>query len=301
MGDRRALRPRDLFHRSDAHRRRGEPVRAAQPGAGRGRGAQPAAPPPRDGDPPADALLGLRPVLDPVRVRDRGIGRAAARRQLDPLDPALRPARMDLPHLRGPARRGMVVHGARLGRLLGVGPGRERLADAVARRDGVPALDHGPGAPRHAEGVERVADLRHVRALPARHVPGALRDPGVDPRVRRLHGGDATAGADRRRPRRLDRADRLAPARAAGGAAGRVAGVARGRVPRQQPAVGRPLPDHLLGHVLPADLRGDHGRALVIGRAVVRPLRDAARARAGAVHRHRSAPGLAPAQRRPGD
>ena len=83
---------------------------------------------------------------------------------------------------------------------------------------GVPALDHGPGAPRHAEGLERVADLRHVRALPARHVPGALRDPRVDPRVRRLHGGDATAGADRRRPGRLDRADRLAPARAARGA-----------------------------------------------------------------------------------
>ena len=158
-------------------RRRANPFARLSPVPAEGVGAQPAAPPPGDGDPPADALLGLRPVLDPVRVRDRGTGRAAARRELDPLDPPLRPARVDLPHLRDPARRGLVVHGARLGRLLGVGPGRERLADAVARRHGVPALDHGPGAPRHAEGVERVADLRHVRALPARHVPGALRDP----------------------------------------------------------------------------------------------------------------------------
>ena len=37
--------------------------------AGRGRRAQPAAAPPGDDDPPADALHGLRRLLDPVRVR----------------------------------------------------------------------------------------------------------------------------------------------------------------------------------------------------------------------------------------
>ena len=73
------------------------------------------------------------------------------------------------------ARRAVVLHRARLGRLLGLGPGRERLADAVARRHRVPPLDHGPGEARDAEGLERVADLRHVHARAARHVPRALR------------------------------------------------------------------------------------------------------------------------------
>ena len=45
--------------------------------------------------------------------------------------------------------------GARLGRLLGLGRGRERLADAVAGRDRVPALGDGPGAARDAQGLER--------------------------------------------------------------------------------------------------------------------------------------------------
>ena len=88
-----------------------------------------------------------------------------------------------------------------LGRLLGVGPGRERVADAVARRHRLPPLDHGPGAPRHAEGLERVADLRDVRARPARHVPRPLGDPPVDPRVRRVDGGHAAPRPDRDRPR----------------------------------------------------------------------------------------------------
>ena len=41
----------------------------------------------------------------------------------------------------------------------------------------LPALDHGPGAPRHAEGLERQPDLRRLRAGAARHLPGALGDP----------------------------------------------------------------------------------------------------------------------------
>ena len=51
----------------------------------------------------------------------------------------------------------LVVLGARLGGLLGLGRGRERLALAVADRHRVPALADDPGAPRDAEGVERLA------------------------------------------------------------------------------------------------------------------------------------------------
>ena len=75
LGDRGARRARALLHRADAVR--GQPVRAARPGAGGGHRPQPAAAPPGDGDPPADALLGLRAVVDPVRVRDRGADHAA--------------------------------------------------------------------------------------------------------------------------------------------------------------------------------------------------------------------------------
>ncbi len=82
------------------------------------------------------------------------------------------------------------------------------------------------------------------------------------------------------------------------GAAARVARLARGDLPRQQPAPGRPLRGHLLGHLLPADLGGADRRALVAGLAVVRPLHGAARDRPGAVHRDRPAARLAQGQRR---
>ena len=81
-------------------------------------------------------------------------------RRLDPRHAPLRADRLDLPRHRDPARRALVVLRARLGRLLGLGPGRERVADAVARRHRVPPLDHGPGEARDAEDLERVADLR---------------------------------------------------------------------------------------------------------------------------------------------
>ncbi len=121
VGDRGPVRPRRLLHRPHAPGRRCQPVRAAQPGPGRGHGAESAPSPPGDGDPPAHALFGLRPLLDSVRLRDRRAQGAAPRHQLDPLDPALRPARLDLPVHRHPARRGLVVRRARAGAATGGG------------------------------------------------------------------------------------------------------------------------------------------------------------------------------------
>src|SRR5205823_4478913 len=68
------------------------------------------------------------------------------------------------------ARRALGVRRDRLGRLLLVGSGGERRADALARRDGLPALGDDPGEARDAEGLERPA--RRSRVLPAavRHV-----------------------------------------------------------------------------------------------------------------------------------
>ena len=53
----------------------------------------------------------------------------------------------------------------------------------------------------------------------------------------------------------------------------------------------------LLGHVLPADLRGVHGRQVIAGAAVVRPVHDPARDRACALHRHRAVARVAQGQR----
>ena len=95
--------------------------------------------------PPAAALPRLRRPDRAVRVRD---GRAALGphgRALDRRHPPLDARRVDVPRRRPAARRALGVRGGRLGRLLRLGPGRERRADAVARRDRVPALGDGPG------------------------------------------------------------------------------------------------------------------------------------------------------------
>ena len=135
----------------------GEPVRHAGEPAGRGRGPQPAAPPPGDDDPPADALHGLRGVLGAVRVRHRRAHHPQHRGRLDPRHAPLRADRLDVPRHRHHARRALVLHRARVGRLLGLGPGGERVADAVAGRHGVHPLDHGAGEARAPEGLERLA------------------------------------------------------------------------------------------------------------------------------------------------
>ena len=79
--------------------------------------------------------------------------------------------------------------------------------------------------------------------------------------------GRLVPGPDRGRAGRLDRADRLAPRRPAVRAPDRLARLARGGVPAQQPAAGRALLRRLLGHVLPAHLGGrDRRRARASGR-----------------------------------
>ena len=111
------------------------------------------------------------------------------------------------------------LRGARLGRLLGVGPGRERLAAAVAHRHRLPALGDGPGAPRHAARLEPVAAVRHVLAHHPRHVPHPLRRGRVGARLLASPPSARCCSAffavDRGR---LGRADRLAgrPAALAG-------------------------------------------------------------------------------------
>ena len=197
-----------------------------------------------------------------------GADHPQARRELDPLDPPLR------------ARPPGLFLG--LGLLLGSRWSYEELGwggywgwDPVENAalmpflvdHRLPALDHGPGAPRDAQGLEREPDLRRLRAGAARHLPGALGDPAVDPRLRRLDRRRAAAGPDRRRRDRLDRADRQPAARTSRPERRiELAALARGDLPGQQPAPGRPRGRHLLGHLLPADRRGVHRHPLVARR-----------------------------------
>src|SRR5262249_49224278 len=54
---------------------------------------------------------------------------------------------------------------AGLGRLLGMGSGRERVLLPVAHGNGLPAFRDDAGEARHAENVECVAHFLHVHAL----------------------------------------------------------------------------------------------------------------------------------------
>ncbi len=286
----------DLLHRPDAVRRRRQPIRDDLLATARRSRPQPAPAAPEHDDPPADALLGVRRLHDPLRLRDRRPRHPPPRRRLDPRHAALRADRLGAARLRPAARRPLVLHGARLGRLLGLGPGRERGPDAVADRHRLPALDHGPGEARDAEGLERLPDRRHLLAGPARHLPGPLRGPAVDPRLRQQHRRALSTRPDRGGPDRFDSADRLAPRRPALRQEDRLAALARVRLLDQQPAPGGALCGDLLGHLLPAYLGVLHRPQVLAGRPLVRPLHDAAGDRPRALHRDRAAARLAAGQ-----
>ena len=106
-----------------------------RPRAARRRGPEPAAPELLDDHPPADALHGLRRLVGAVRVRGRRARHRPARQRVD-----RRGARAwtlvawTFLSIGNAARHALVVRRARLGRLLGLGSGRERGVHAAARR-----------------------------------------------------------------------------------------------------------------------------------------------------------------------
>ena len=151
LGDARARRRHRLL-RVPARRRR-DAVRDAGGAGGRQR-AQPEPPEPVHDGPPAAALPRLRRPHRPVRLRDGSAARTSQRRALDHRDAPVDARRVDGARRRPAARLALGLPGGRLGRLLRLGPGRERRPDAVARGDGVPALGDDPGEARDAARLE---------------------------------------------------------------------------------------------------------------------------------------------------
>ncbi len=123
----------------------------------------------------AVSLHGLRRLLDRLLVRHRRADRRAHRRRLGALGAPVDARRLDVPDHRH--RHGLVVGllRARLGRLVVLGSGRERLVHAVARRHGAAALGARHGKARRAEGVDGAARHPHLLAVADGHVPRALR------------------------------------------------------------------------------------------------------------------------------
>ena len=95
-------------------------------GAGRRRRAEPAAAELLDGDPSAVALHRLRRHDDSVRVRHRGAHHRPPRRLVAARRAPLDDVQLAVPVVRPDARDDLGVRRARVGRLLGLGSGRER-------------------------------------------------------------------------------------------------------------------------------------------------------------------------------
>ena len=165
--------------------------------------------------PPADAVPRLRRLHDPVLVRGRRAHHRPLRRRLARRRAPHDARRLGLPHGRHRARRLVELRGARVGRLLGLGPGRERVAAAVAHRDRVHPLGDGAGTARDAARLEPVARARDVLPHDPRHVPHAFRRRHVGAQLHAVADRAVAADVPRCRRDRLRRAHRVARRRAA--------------------------------------------------------------------------------------
>src|SRR6185437_429754 len=177
------------------------------------------------------------------------------------------------------------------GRLVVLGSGRERVADALARRHGAVAFVAGDGKAQCTEGLDDPAVDPDLLALAARHLPGALRRAHLGARLCRRTGARYLHSAD---PLRFHRwqPDAVCRSRLVAEAGWAVrADLARGRAGAQQS-----VPDHGLRHRVcwhavsdgagDSDRRQDLGRGAVFQpdlRTLVRAVddRDAFRADAG--------------------
>jgi len=270
----RARRPgRDRGRIRGVHSVHLEPIRAAPSGAIRGPGSQPVAPGSRTRVPPAVPLSRLCRVLDGVLVRRRRADRGQGRSGLGALGPAVDVGGMVRADGRHRAGQLVGLLRARLGRLVVLGSGRERIVHAVAGGDGATPFGDRGRKTRHAEKLDHLARDPRLRAVSSRHLLGALGSPDLGPRLRHR------SRARRIHPRPVDhyywrraRALRRAGTRAQGRRVIR-ADLTRGRAGAQQPPTrdGRRggVPRHALSAVSGCVRRRAHlGRRAVLQRDI---------------------------------
>src|SRR5258708_1246651 len=138
----------------------------------------------RAGDPSADALHRLRGVLGGLRVRDRRDARGTPRSELGQVDPALDHIRVAVSDHRHRARQLVGLLRTRLGRVVVLGPGRERLIHALAGGNGADPLAQRHGEARHLQELDLAAGDFRLLLESRRNFPGALGRPGVGALVR---------------------------------------------------------------------------------------------------------------------
>ncbi len=174
---------------------------------------------------------------------------------MDSHHPTLDPPRLVLPGHGTTPRRQMGLRRPRLGRILGLGPGRKRRPLALANRHGLLALRHDPGKKRHAQNLEHGPHHRHLHPVHLRHLPHAKRC-----RILRTRLCPVPHWALVWRPRRPDRhllkpPPHLAPGPAQNQNAIRISHLARRWIFAQQPALPHRHIRRLLGRHVSRHLR----------------------------------------------
>ena len=139
-------------------------------------------------DSPADALHRLCRHVGAVRVRSRCDAGREARFLVGALGAAVDHGRLDVPDGRHRARQLVGLLRARLGRLVVLGSGRERVVHAVAGRHRAHSFARGDGEARAVQELDAATGDRGVLAVAARDVPGALRRRRIRARVRERPG-----------------------------------------------------------------------------------------------------------------
>ena len=255
--------------------RGGRPARLRRPRP------QPAAAEPHpDGVPSADPLPRLCGVHSALRLRGGRAGHRPPRGGMAGRHPALDGGRLGFPDVRHRARRLVELRDARLGRVLGLGPGGERLVPAVADRHRLPALGDGAGAARDSAGLEPVAGDRHLLADNPGHVPDPLGGAGLGPLLHRVGHRPGHSRLLRGDRGRVAGPDRLAGRPAAHSGPDRGAGLAGGRLPGQQRPVRRVRVRGAARHGVPAAGRSLRRTDDLGGQPLLRPDDPAHRLRA---------------------
>ena len=221
-----------------------------------GPGAQPAPGRRQHVEPSAAPVHGVRGAHRALRLRHGGAHPRKARPRLDRRHPALDHHRVVLPHPRQPGGSLVVLPRARLGRLLGLGPGGERRLHALASGHRVPALGAGAGAARHAQDLEPAADHHRLQPHHLRHLSHALGGALLDPRLFIRSGGDVLPGIPRLRAGLVPRTPGVAQRPASRAARARLRGQPRIGLRAEQRSLRVRAVHHFPRHGLSAAVAG---------------------------------------------